>query len=69
MLPYFERMADENQSILFAKVDYDTAKGVITENQIRSFPTIYFFKGGRKVGEVVGADIQKIELLLKRLRV
>jgi thioredoxin len=61
--PTFERLAkqhDTSTSIVFAKVDVDKAKDVAQECGITAMPTFQFFKNGKKIDEVKGADVQQL---------
>lgn len=57
--PAFERLAKQHESsasVVFAKVDVDKARDVAQECGITAMPTFQFFKDGKKVDEVRGAD-------------
>jgi len=58
--PVFERLSKPHDtpstSIIFAKCDVDKAQPVAQECGITAMPTFQFFKGGKKVDEVRGAD-------------
>ncbi|KAH8819306.1 thiol-disulfide exchange intermediate [Xylogone sp. PMI_703] len=59
--PAFERLAKQHESssnIKFAKVDVDKARDVAQACGITAMPTFQFFKDGKKVDEVKGADPQ-----------
>jgi thioredoxin len=61
--PVFERLAKQYEgstSIVFAKVDVDKAKDVAQACGITAMPTFQFFKHGKKVDEVKGADVQQL---------
>ena len=54
--PIVEQLAQEHQGNLkVAKVDVDANQGVATRYNIRSIPSILFFKDGKHVDTVVGA--------------
>ena len=54
--PIVEQLAQEHQgSLKVAKVDVDANQGVATRYNIRSIPSILFFKDGKHVDTVVGA--------------
>jgi len=54
--PILEQIADERASELkVAKVDVDENQQVAARYNIRSMPTLLFFKGGQVVGQIVGA--------------
>ncbi|KAL2066817.1 hypothetical protein VTL71DRAFT_1241 [Oculimacula yallundae] len=61
--PVFGRLATQNASnsnIVFAQVDVDKAKDVAQTCGISAMPTFQFFRGGKKVDEVKGADQQQL---------
>jgi thioredoxin 1 len=56
MAPIFDHVAEElSSSYIFAKVDVDAVGELAQKYGISGIPTIMFFKGGVKVGQVVGA--------------
>ncbi|KAE9369103.1 thioredoxin-domain-containing protein [Stipitochalara longipes BDJ] len=61
--PVFDKLAkphDSSTSIIFAKCDVDKAKDVAQACNITAMPTFQFFKQGKKVDEVKGADPQQL---------
>jgi thioredoxin len=61
--PAFEKLSTQHTSssfITFAKCDVDKAKDVAQACGITAMPTFQFFKGGKKVDEVKGADVQQL---------
>ncbi|GAA5858548.1 hypothetical protein JCM8547_007355 [Rhodosporidiobolus lusitaniae] len=59
--PVFEKLADKFPEIGFYKVDVDSQEEVAAEVGIKAMPTFILFKGGEKVGTVVGADPNKLK--------
>jgi thioredoxin 1 len=54
--PILEELAEEYRGRLtVAKVNVDEHPGLAARFQVRSIPTLLFFKGGRVVDQVVGA--------------
>lgn len=54
--PILEQLADEHAGALkVAKVDVDENKATAARFNIRSMPTLLFFRGGQVVGQIVGA--------------
>src|SRR4030067_994212 len=54
--PVVEELAKENDGTLkVGKVDVDANQQVSMQFGIRSIPTLLIFKGGRGVGQVIGA--------------
>jgi thioredoxin len=61
--PVFDKLAkphESSTSITFAQVDVDKAKDVAQTCGITAMPTFQFFKQGKKVDEVKGADVQQL---------
>ena len=66
LAPILEQIAKKEQNhVLFAKVNVDTAKGMVNKYQIHSIPTIICFVQGKEVARHVGfASEQQILALL-----
>ncbi|KAG4433138.1 hypothetical protein IFR05_011380 [Cadophora sp. M221] len=64
--PVFGRLSTPHASssagtgIVFAQVDVDKAKDVAQTCGITAMPTFQFFRGGKKIDEVKGADVQQL---------
>lgn len=54
MAPTFEKVASESDSILFAKVNTESAPSVSADAVIRSIPTLIFFHKGREIDRISG---------------
>ncbi|KAL3965681.1 hypothetical protein ACCO45_002685 [Purpureocillium lilacinum] len=48
--------AEFKDKVHFVKFDVDEVQAVTQALGVRAMPTFFFFKGGKKVGEVVGAN-------------
>ncbi|KAL8286512.1 hypothetical protein RQP46_004529 [Phenoliferia psychrophenolica] len=59
--PVFEKLADAFPALGFYKVDVDTQEEIAAEVGIKAMPTFQFYKGGEKIGSVVGADPNKLK--------
>lgn len=66
--PYVEQLAGEYQGkVKVGKLNVDENPGVAQRFDIRSIPTLLFFKGGTVVGQLVGSAAKtKIEEQLKK---
>lgn len=63
--PTFEKLSvpySSSDSIIFAKCDVDKAKDVAQLCGISAMPTFQFFKNGKKVDEIRGADVQQLNV-------
>ncbi|XP_021363118.1 thioredoxin-2-like [Mizuhopecten yessoensis] len=58
--PQIQVLASENTDVSFGKVNVDDNTEVAESCKISAMPTFQFYKGKKKVEEVVGADIKKI---------
>ena len=58
--PKFEALAAQNPTVKFIKIDVDKLEELAAVHKISAMPTILFFKGGKQVDQVVGADIAGI---------
>ncbi|XP_069622612.1 thioredoxin-like [Ranitomeya imitator] len=64
--PFFESLACKYPAILLYKVDVDTAADIAAECGIKAMPTFQFYKDGKKVDDLCGADPDKLESLIKK---
>ena len=62
--PVFEAIAKENPDAEFVKVDVDEAEEVAAACSIQAMPTFHFYKGGKKIAEMMGADESKLKNLV-----
>lgn len=63
MAPALDQLATEMAGkVKIVKVDVDQSPNITTKYGIRAMPTLMAFKGGQKVGEQVGALVQKTKL-------
>ncbi|XP_075681766.1 thioredoxin-like [Rhinoderma darwinii] len=64
--PFYESLGTKYPGVLLYKVDVDEASDIAGECGIRAMPTFHFYKGGKKVDELCGADKDKLESLVKK---
>mmetsp|Transcript_5867 Transcript_5867/g.4865 ORF Transcript_5867/g.4865 Transcript_5867/m.4865 type:complete len:82 (+) Transcript_5867:3-248(+) len=65
--PYIENLAKNNDKVSFIKIDIDDFDEMAQENKVMSVPTFAFYKDGKEVQRVTGADPVKIEQIVKQL--
>ncbi|PJF18465.1 Thioredoxin [Paramicrosporidium saccamoebae] len=65
--PKFEQWAAKYTGVTFIKVDVDQAAEIAGAMQITAMPTFMFFKDGKKVETVVGADPSKVEAAIAQI--
>ena len=63
--PQLNDMAAKKPNVNFLKVDVDQAQELAAEYQISAMPTFMCFKDGQKVGELQGADINRLTQLIE----
>ena len=63
--PHFEAMANENPNVIFVKVDVDAMDQLCG---VRAMPTFQFFKGGEKVDEMMGANVEGLKQKVAALK-
>ena len=64
--PILDRIAKDNSSINFGKVDIDESSDLASEYKIMSIPTLVLFENGKEVNRLVGmCQEQKIREVLK----
>jgi thioredoxin 1 len=52
--PIVEKISDEYENVEFFKLDIDADMDIAMNYKIVSIPTLLIFKGGEKVGQLVG---------------
>ena len=63
--PVIEQLAEQMAGkVKFAKLDTDTNQNTAVRFNVRSIPTVMFFKDGRHVDTVIGAD-PRIQMILE----
>lgn len=62
------KFSEQFRSITFMKVDIDECEDLANRYQISSVPAFLFFKDGKEVNRLVGANETKLESLLKDMK-
>jgi thioredoxin 1 len=63
--PHVEKLAESHAKVTFAKLDIDKNDDVCARYGVRSVPTFLFFKGGKVVETITGADKASVTKALK----
>ena len=66
LVPQLEKLAANNTNVHFYKVNVEVNEEVSTEYKISAMPTILFFKNGKKVEEIIGANYNKISAMVTK---
>lgn len=64
--PEIVKMSNRYPAARFYKLDVDELPDVAQELGVRAMPTFIVFRGGEKVGEVVGANQKGLEALVEK---
>ncbi|CAN0412135.1 unnamed protein product [Pylaiella littoralis] len=65
--PFLAELSNETPSVAFGKVDIDDNDGAAQMAAIKSVPTFKFFKGGKEIDSMSGADSNLLEANVARL--
>jgi thioredoxin 1 len=57
-------LSKDHTDVQFVKVDVDDAEEIASACGIQAMPTFQFFKGGKKIEEMRGADPSKLVVLI-----
>lgn len=60
----FEKLSDQFDNVDFFKCDVDSQEEVAAEVGIKAMPTFVLYSKGEKIGQVVGADPNKLRVRL-----
>lgn len=66
--PLFENLSKVETEVVFLKVDIDELSDVAEQCGITAMPTFQIYKNKVKVGEVVGASIDKVKQELAKAK-
>ena len=64
--PKFEAMSSEFTDVLFLKVDVDENDETAEAYNIQEMPTFIFFRGGKKLTDLAGANEAKLRELIQK---
>ncbi|XP_023324773.1 thioredoxin-2-like [Eurytemora carolleeae] len=59
--PHIEEMSKIMEDVVFLKVDVDECEEIAQEYKITAMPTFIFIKSKEKVGELTGANVDKLK--------
>ncbi|KAI9216824.1 thioredoxine 2 [Blastocladiella britannica] len=65
MAPKVDELSTSYPDVDFLKIDIDRQHEVAQMAMVTAVPTFHLYKGGVKVGEMVGADPAKLKQLLE----
>jgi thioredoxin 1 len=63
--PVYQKLSEIYKGVCFLKVNVDRLDGLVHQYGIKAMPTFLCFKNCKKMGEVVGVDMLKLEKLIK----
>jgi thioredoxin 1 len=66
--PIFEKLSNEIDTVVFAKVDVDEADDVAGLCGISAMPTFQFYRNGQKVDELMGANVDALQQKIAQLK-
>jgi len=66
--PIFEQMAKDFPDVTFIKVDVDEGQDVAAQAGVSCMPTFMFYKDGKKVEQIEGADEAKLKSTVTKLK-
>ena len=63
--PHLQEMATSMvEKVVFLKVDVDDCEELATEYGVKAMPTFILFRGGHRVAELAGANVDKLKQLI-----
>ncbi|KAI3669076.1 hypothetical protein L6452_40297 [Arctium lappa] len=67
--PLIGELSEKYSNVTTYKIDIDQEglRGALEKLNIAAVPTLHFFQGGKKVSEIVGADIQRLKTTMEDL--
>ena len=61
LAPVIEELANNMKEVKFAKINVDDNQELAEEYEVRSIPTLIFFKDGKEVDRIIGGQTDEIE--------
>lgn len=68
LAPQLDKLAESNKDVVFIKVDVDKDASVSGSHGVRAMPTTVYFKNGKEINRITGADISKVKDAINKLR-
>jgi len=66
--PFIEQLStDLNGKVVFLKVDVDEVPNLAAREQISAMPTFYFYKGKKKIADLVGASQDRLKDIIEKM--
>ncbi|CAH8589343.1 unnamed protein product [Schistosoma turkestanicum] len=66
--PELDKICEEWEDVLFVKLNVDELESAAETYAIAAMPTFIAFKGGEKVDEVVGANLDKLREMIEKYK-
>ncbi|KAI9476147.1 MAG: thioredoxin-like protein [Benjaminiella poitrasii] len=66
--PKFGKFTETYTNAVYARVDVDEVPDITSVYQVRTMPTIMYFKKGEKVSEVVGASVDSLASIEAKIK-
>eukprot|EP01119_Soliformovum_irregulare_P010512 TRINITY_DN2596_c0_g1_i1.p1 TRINITY_DN2596_c0_g1~~TRINITY_DN2596_c0_g1_i1.p1 ORF type:complete len:122 (+),score=36.60 TRINITY_DN2596_c0_g1_i1:49-366(+) len=63
--PFLDQLSEKMTNVTFIKVDVDELEDVAKAQEISAMPTFHLYKGGKRVGELVGASQDQLQKLIE----
>ncbi|KAL6076346.1 Thioredoxin [Balamuthia mandrillaris] len=64
--PFVEQLSKEMPNVVFLKMDVDEADALAGKLGVTAMPTFFFYKNGKKVGDMCGANNEKLKQLVQQ---
>jgi len=62
--PHMEEMSKSMDDVVFLKVDVDECEDIAEEHKVTAMPTFVFWKDGKQVTVLTGANVEKLKDLV-----